>query len=218
MELLNSKLLQVVDPVYKGDILASETKLSYINYNADSIETKDNSTIDEIMKLKDDSHILWINVSGLKDIDLIKRLGELLEIHPLTIEDIMHTEQQAKMEIFDNYRFLLLKTIIQRKCSFKRSSLKKKKLSSFSRKCKNLENNNVESDELVITQIGIVLMKNVLITFQELSRGAFNGIREKIVQNTGGIRNMSNDYIVYLIIEKLIGEYFLSIEHLEEHI
>ena len=45
MELLNSKYLSVVNPVYEGDVPASEMKLSYINYNSDSAETKDISSI-----------------------------------------------------------------------------------------------------------------------------------------------------------------------------
>jgi len=217
MEVLNPKYLQVVNPVYVGDVPASEMKLSYIKYSPESVETKDVSSIDDIMKLKDDSHLLWINVSGLKDVETIKRLGSLLGIHPLTIEDILHTEQQAKMEVFENYRFLLVKTIIQRKCSFQRSASRRKKR-VFLRKNKNPAYHDVEGDELIITQVGIVIMKNILITFQELSRGAFQNIREKIIGNIGEIRKMETDYVAYLIIDKIVSEYFVSIEHLEDHI
>ena len=212
------KYLQVVNPVYTGDRPASEMKLSYINYDSESVESKDISSIDEVIKQKNDSKMLWINVSGLKDVESIKRLGGLLEIHPLTIEDILHTEQQAKMEVFDKYRFLLVKTIIQRKCSFRRQNSRKKKPSLFSPKNRNPESHDIESDELIITQIGIVIMKNILITFQELSRGAFQSIREKITDNTGEIRKMESDYIAYLIIDKIVSEYFVTLEHLEEHI
>jgi len=218
MALVKSKFMQVVDPVYSGDIPASEMKLSYIIYNSESAETKDVSSIDEVINLKSDSKMLWINVSGLKDIDSIKRLGELLEIHPLTIEDILQTEQQAKMEIFEEYRFLLVKTIIQKKNTFFRSKARKKK--SFQSFLKNMSNTprEKETDELIITQVGIVIMKNILLTFQELSRGAFEGIRRKIIENTGEIRKMEADYLAYLIIDKIVDEYFNSINHLEEHI
>ena len=218
MVLGKSKYMQVVNPVYAGDIPASEMKLSYINYNSDSAETKDVSSIDEVIKLKDDSKMLWINVSGLKDIESIKRLGESLEIHPLTIEDILQTEQQAKMEIFDKYRFLLVKTIMQKKNTFCHLSLGKKKFFLPFGKDRRFTNMNINTDELVITQIGIVIMKNILLTFQELSRGAFEGIRKKIMENTGEIRRMESDYLAYLIIDKIVGEYFDSINHLEEHI
>jgi len=213
-----SKYMQVVNPVYSGDVPASEMKLSYINYNSESAETKDVSSIDEVIKLKNDSKMLWINVSGLKDIESIKRLGELLEIHPLTIEDILQTEQQAKMEVFEKYRFLLVKTIIQKKNTFYRLNTKKKMFSLLFGKDRRFTTMDEKTDELVITQVGIIIMKNVLLTFQELSRGAFEGIRRKIMENTGEIRKMETDYLAYLIIDKIVDEYFNSINHLEEHI
>ena len=45
------KYMQVVNPVYAGDIPASEMKLSYINYDSESAETKDVSSIDEVIKI-----------------------------------------------------------------------------------------------------------------------------------------------------------------------
>jgi len=219
MTLKKSKYLDVINPVYSGDIPASEMKLSFINYDSKSAETKDVSSIDEVIKLKNDSKMLWINVSGLKDTDSIKRLGELLEIHPLTIEDILQTEQQAKMEVFEKYRFLLVKTIIQKKNTFYRSNAEKKGFFQFfKKKVTRFESNDGKTDELIITQVGIVIMKNILLTFQELSRGAFEGIRQKIMENTGEIRKMETDYLAYLIIDKIVDEYFNSINHLEEHI
>ena len=212
------KYMQVVNPVYAGDIPASEMKLSYINYDSDSAETKDVSSIDEVIKLKNDSKMLWINVSGLKDAESIKHLGELLEIHPLTIEDILQTEQQAKMEVFEKYRFLLVKTIMQKKDAFCHLNPGKKKFFLPFGKDRSFTNTNINTDELIITQVGIVIMKNILLTFQELSRGAFEGIRRKIMENTGEIRKMETDYLAYLIIDKIVDEYFNSINHLEEHI
>ncbi|MCL2196368.1 MAG: magnesium/cobalt transporter CorA [Treponema sp.] len=213
-----SKYLDVINPVYAGDIPAAEMKLSFINYDSESAQTKDVSSIDEVIKLKDDSKMLWINVSGLKDIDSIKRLGELLDIHPLTIEDILQTEQQAKMEVFDKYRFLLVKTIIQKKNTFFRSNAEKKKFFLPFRKDRRSVSHDGKADELIITQVGVIIMKNVLLTFQELSRGAFESIRKKIIENTGEIRKMESDYLAYLIIDKIVDEYFNSINHLEEHI
>jgi len=218
MALVKSKFMQVVNPVYTGDISASEMKLSYINYDSESAQTKDVSSIDEVINLKNDSKMLWINISGLKDIESIKRLGELLEIHPLTIEDILHTEQQAKMEVFDNYRFLLVKTIMQKKNTYGRLNTAQKKFFLPFMRNNSFKSHEINTNELIITQVGIVIMKNILLTFQELSRGAFESIRKKIIDNTGEIRKMETDYLAYLIIDKIVDEYFNSINHLEEHI
>jgi len=216
MALLRFKYLQLINPINGGDLPASEMKLSFINYDSESAETKDVSSVDEVIKLRNDSKILWINVSGLKDTDSIKRLCELLDIHPLTIEDILQTDQQAKMEVFENYRFILLKTIMQKKNTLTNTGNKKFFLPFF--KKKDSVSVEGEKDELIITQIGIVIMKNVLLTFQELSRGAFENIRKKIMDNTGEIRKMETDYLAYLIIDKVVDEYYAPISHLEEHI
>ena len=42
---------------------------------------------------------------------MLKRIGELYDIHPLSIEDVLYTEQQPKVETFKEYRFLSMKTI-----------------------------------------------------------------------------------------------------------
>ncbi|MCL2267105.1 MAG: magnesium/cobalt transporter CorA [Treponema sp.] len=210
MALLKSKYLQLVNPVYIGDRPASEMKLSILTYNSASAELKNVSTIDELIKIKNESGMSWINVSGLKDVDSIKRLGELLEIHPLTIEDILHTEQQAKLELFEEYRYMSIKSIKQNKNNRIANTEKKKK--------KHIPAKEEEISELIIDQISIIVMKNVLLTFHELSGDSCDSIRKKLLENTGDIRKMETDYLAYLIIDKTVDEYCLNINHLEEHI
>jgi magnesium transporter len=77
---------------------------------------------------------------------------------------------------------------------------------------------NYEINELIIDQISIIIMKNVLLTFQELSRGFFDNIRKKLLDGIGEIRKMETDYLAYLMIDTIVDEYFNAINHLEEHI
>ena len=217
MPLLKSKFLHFVNPVYIGDRPASEMKLSILKYDFNSAEMKNVDSIEELIQNINNSSYKWVNVSGLKDIDSIKHLCELLEIHPLTIEDILHTEQQAKMEIFDEYRFLSFKTIQKQQIVY-HTKIKNKKTIANLRKIKRNVTIGVEKDELIIDQISIIIKDNMLITFQELSRGSFDNIRKKILDNTGDIRKMETDYIAYLIIDKIVDDYFLYINDLEEQI
>ena len=216
MALLKSKYLQFVNPVYYGDRPASEMKLSILTYEPSSAELKNVSTIEELIKLKKGSRMSWINVSGLKDIDSIKRLGELLEIHPLSIEDILHTEQQAKVEIFDGYKFFSIKSIRQKKYFSDSKTEKKKNPLGFWKKRPTAEDEEI--NELTIDQVSIIITKNALLTFQELSEDSFGGIRKKLLENTGEIRKMETDYLAYLIIDTIVDEYYHVINHLEEYI
>ncbi len=47
---------------------------------------------------------------------------------------------------------------------------------------------------------------------------AFGGIRKKILENIGDIRKVSVEYLAYVIIDAIVDEYFLTIDHLEEDI
>ena len=102
-------------PVYVGDRTALAMDLSIISYDIDSAQINHLSNVNEILQYQNNSKISWINVSGLKDIDSIKYLGALYDIHPLSIEDILNTEQQPKVETFEDYKFLSLKTIQREK-------------------------------------------------------------------------------------------------------
>jgi len=201
------------NPVYVGDRPASEMDLSVISYDSSSAQMKKLSDIDDLLQYKDISKTLWINISGLKDIDSIKRLGDYFEIHPLTIEDILNTEQQPKMEIFEEYRFLSFKTIQQGKEILSKQEDKKKRLSFFDLK---RERNREDEDFFLIDQISIIIMKNVLITFQEKTGDPFDGIRKKILDDIGEIRKAGADYLAYSIIDAVVDEYFLALNDLED--
>jgi len=179
--------------------------LSIITYDSTAAHMQRLSNIDELAQYKSNLKTSWINVSGLEDVEGIKRFGELYKIHPLTIEDILNTEQQPKLEIFDKYKFLSIKTI-QREKNFHHNHKNAKK------------NKQEETDEFLIDQVSMIIMKNVIITFQEIKGDPFDGIRKKILEGIGGIRKKGMDYLTYSIIDAIVDEYFLTLNHLEEDI
>jgi magnesium transporter len=92
--------------------------------------------------------------------------------------------------VFENYRYLSVKTI------------QREKAEGF----------------FLIDQISLVIMKNTLITFQEIPGDSFNGVRKNILENIGEIRKSGTDYLAYEIIDAVVDEYFIAINHIEEDI
>jgi magnesium transporter len=181
-----------------------EMDLSIISYDSNSAQLNNLSSVNELAQYHDDSKILWVNVCGFEDADSIKQLGKYYDIHPLSVEDIFHTDRQPKIELFENYRYLSIKTI-QREKRFTHDSKKKK-------------DQQEKIEEFLIDQISIIITKNTLITFQEMQGDAFGGIRKKILENIGDIRKVGVEYLAYVIIDAIVDEYFLTIDHLEEDI
>ncbi|GHU69052.1 magnesium transport protein CorA [Spirochaetia bacterium] len=85
--------------------------LSIIGYDPAGAWKKTAATLDELLSHKNSGGISWINIDGLEQSDVINRLAEVFKIHPLTVEDILDTEQRPKAEEFDDYLFITLKAV-----------------------------------------------------------------------------------------------------------
>ncbi|MDR2134695.1 MAG: magnesium/cobalt transporter CorA [Treponema sp.] len=83
--------------------------LSLIGYDPVGAWTKTADTADELLTWKNPAGITWINVECLDNPGTINRLAEVFRIHPLTVEDILDTEQRPKTEEFDDYLFITFK-------------------------------------------------------------------------------------------------------------
>lgn len=177
--------------VFTGKQKSEKIKMEVFDYSPEGVTEKQLEKIEESFKYKENKNISWINIDGLHDTDLIEKIGIYYGIHPLTMEDIVQIEQRAKIEIFDNYIFIVLKML------------------SF-----NEEKYMVEGE-----QIGIVLGENFVISFQEGKEGdVLDSLRERIRGGKGRIRKMGSDYLCYAIIDVIIDNYFVVLEKIGEKI
>jgi magnesium transporter len=51
--------------------------------------------------------VIWVNVDGLGDAAVLRRIGEVFGLHQLTMEDIINVHQRPKLEHYDSYQFLV---------------------------------------------------------------------------------------------------------------
>ena len=51
--------------------------------------------------------VFWFNVDGLGDIQVLETLGAYFHLHPLSLEDVLHIPQRAKIEDYEHYQFLV---------------------------------------------------------------------------------------------------------------
>ncbi len=91
------------------------------------------------------------------DVELVKNLGDLLEVEPYIIGDILNTTRRTKMEELHDMLFFNIKSILPGE---------------------DLSNIRVE-------QISFILKDNLLVSFQEKKSDFFNHIRERIRTNGG---------------------------------
>ena len=132
----------------------------------------------------------WINVDGIHEAETIEKMGQMFSLHPLLLEDIMNTDQRPKMESYDDYLFIVLKTLFYD-----------------------------EKEKSTITeQISIVLGTNYVISFQEQESNVFGPVTERLKNSKGKIRKMGADYLAYSLIDMIIDNYFIILEKFGERV
>lgn len=175
--------------VHIGKKTTEKIKITVIDYDETHIQEKEVKAIKECIPFKDAPTVTWINIDGIHNLDIIQELGAAFDIHPLTLEDIVHTGQRPKIEDFTDYLFLVLKMFY------------------FD------ENRRIRAE-----QISLLLGPQFVISFQEREGDVFDPVRERIKNGKSHVRKMSSDYLAYALIDAIVDNYFTILEVLGEEI
>jgi magnesium transporter len=174
--------------VYIGEKKAETTKFALINYDREQLQEKELAAIDESFPYKDTPPVTWININGLREINVIEKIGHHFDIHPLTLEDIVNTGQRPKAEEYDEYVFIVFKMLFY----------------------------DDANDHITSEQVSLILGAHYLISFQEKEGDVFNFVRERIRKAKGRIRRSGPDYLAYALIDATVDHYFFILEKVGE--
>lgn len=91
----------------KVDPDAPPPLIQVMAYSPQNFIEKDVKNPSEILTYLGHHQVTWINVDGLGDATVLKRLGEIFHIHPLALEDVVNVHQRAKLEHYPQHQFLV---------------------------------------------------------------------------------------------------------------
>src|SRR6185295_15707865 len=164
-------------------------KISLIDYGPDHFEERRLDHIEEAFDYKERDSVTWINVEGLSDVELIAQLGDRFGFHKLALEDVVNCGQRPKVEPYDDYEFLILRSV-------------------------QLD----QGTDLIGEQISLFLGAGYVVTFQEIPGDSWEAVRERIRLGRGLIRKRGSDYLAYALVDALIDEFFPVLERYGEEI
>src|SRR6266540_3147268 len=84
--------------VHIGERSERETSIKVLAYDSDRYEEKQIRGLDQCFSFGNAPGVTWIDVEGLHEVELIRKLGECQGFHPLMLEDIVNTDQRPKLE------------------------------------------------------------------------------------------------------------------------
>ena len=132
---------------------------------------------------------MWLNLHGLGNLELFKVVGERFRLHPLVMEDILNTEHRPKVDAYPGYLFITTRLVF-------------------------LSEEGVLGSE----QVSMILAPRFVLTFQEKPTGTFTAIREALKRSESQVRKLGGDYLVYLLLDKLVDRYYTVLEQLGEQV
>ncbi len=176
--------------IHVGEVKVERARISLLDYDESAFQEKEVTTIEECFPFKDKPTITWINIDGLHQVEIVEALGKHFGLHPLVMEDIVHTGQRPKMEDYENTLFIVLKMLLY----------------------------NEASEQIDEEQVSLILGPNLVISFQEREGDVFDPIRERIRNNRGRIRKMGADYLAYALVDAIVDHYFILLEKVGDRV
>lgn len=76
----------------------------------DELVEREVQSMAEVVALRRQARWVWLSVDGLGDVRVLEELGAAFGLHPLTLEDIVNVRQRPKVEEFETYQFIVLRT------------------------------------------------------------------------------------------------------------
>ncbi|WMI64857.1 magnesium/cobalt transporter CorA [Aestuariibaculum sp. YM273] len=175
--------------IYTGDKSDKNLFIEVFDYNKDQCIEKELHSIEEAFDFKLTDCVSWININGLNHVDAIERLGTHFSLHPLVIEDLVSISQRPKIDEYEDYLFVVLKML------------------------------HLDAEEKVnYEQVSFILGPNYVLSFQESEGDVFGSVRERIRLGKGRVRTMQSDYLLYILMDAIVDEYFSVIETLGDKI
>lgn len=175
---------------------AMPPRMQVFAYGPAALDERCASTPEEMEDLLENHRVTWLNVDGVDHAGTVKQIGQMLGLHPLALEDVVHVHQRAKVEDYDGVLFIVARMV-------------------------RMVGSAVEDDEppapanvrLETEQLSLFLGKNFVVTFQEEGEvDCLGPVRERLRKHDGRLRHKGPDYLAYAILDAVTDGYFPVLE------
>ena len=172
--------------VHIGERRTEKVTFTVFRYGAAGCEELQPHQANQLAPPADES-VVWINVSGVHNVEVLEAIGKQFVLHPLLLEDIANTDQRPKLDDYETYFFLVIKMM----------SLTDRK-------------------EIAVEQVSLVLGRNYVLSFQENGTDVFQPVRERLRGGKGRLRQSGADYLLYALVDAIVDQYFAVLEFMGE--
>ena len=181
---------------YVGEKTSIKTVIKRIEYNEAFYQEEAASTREVCIPKNvptDQPFVTWLNVTGIHEPKVMEQIGELYQLHPLLLEDVMNSYQKPKVEAYeDGHLFVTLKM---------------------------LHLSKTDPNSIWGEHVSFVLGKDYLVSFQEQQSGdIFTPVIDRLKASVGKTRRSGSDYLLYALMDVIVDNYFLLLENFSDQL
>ncbi|MDQ2986461.1 MAG: magnesium/cobalt transporter CorA [Armatimonadota bacterium] len=165
--------------------IVGDTTITLIAYDGEIRETEATS-IEDVRNALSDCRVLWVDVDGLGDVGIIAQLGELFNLHPLTLEDVVNQNQRSKVEEYPENYFIVVHAP------------------------------KLMGHDLSADQLSLFLGANYVITFHHRMEQQLAPVKQNLRKRKLKITEYGSDFLAYSILDSVVDQYFPILEQFGE--
>jgi magnesium transporter len=181
-----ARLLNTLTPEFFGEQFLDAQEIQLFTYDQDSFNENTKYNVDSAEHGYEEGKVKWLNIHGLHDSQLISNICKKLNLPLFIIQDILDTSQRTKVQDLGDYVFISIRSILPS-----------------------------ENHDFEVEQISFILGENMLLSFQEKKGDHFEHVRVRIRENAGLVRKKGADFLLFLLIQGIVENYFATIDQLE---
>lgn len=170
---------------------APPPRICVIDFGPEHVDERALVDVEEIPQYLDTGSVTWVDVQGIGDEALIRRIGEIFSIHALALEDAVNVPQRPKSESYEKHQLFITRM---------------GRLHSG------------DEPDVRTEQVSIFLGPHFVLTLQERHGDLFDPVRNRIRGGKGPIRHSGPDYLAYALIDTVIDGYYPILEAMGEYL
>lgn len=165
--------------IFRGQKKTENVLVRVIDFDLNEVREFDVKSTDQLLSFKRSKNISWLNVDGLHDVAKMEEIAEVFEIPSNVLSDILNPSLRPKVQELDNGIFATIKMMQY----------------------------NESKNVLSVENLSLIIIDNVLISFQEQPGDVFNPIRERIRKHKNKIRFSGSDYLAFALLDVVVDNY-----------
>ncbi|MGY6588022.1 MAG: magnesium/cobalt transporter CorA [Wenzhouxiangella sp.] len=169
---------------------AASTCITLWHFGPEGLQRHDNVSLETLQATQALGGRRWIDVCGFSDLDTIRALGEHLDLHALTLADLVNVERQTKAEDLDERTLIVMQ----------------------------LPHLAGAGGDTPLSQIGWLISADLLLTFREHPGDLFDSVLARMDRPSSRLRSKPLDYLACALLDVAMETGFPVVERLAEQL